>query len=140
MAYTALHHILFKHLENPIVATSANLGDEPIIFTKEEISKKLDFVDFILDFDRDIVNAVDDSLVQVVNTKTQTLRLSRGYAPKVIKLPFKVDKKILAVGANQKNSIAFAFDDTIILSPHIGDLNSIEAFDFFTRTIETFKR
>ena len=139
LAYTALHHLLFKYLENPIVATSANLGSEPIIFTKEEISKKLGFVDFILDFERDIVNAVDDSLVQVVNGKTQTLRLSRGYAPKVIKLPFKSEKKILAVGANQKNSIAFVIDDSIIISPHIGDLNSIEAFDFFTRTVETFK-
>ena len=139
LAYTALHHLLLKYLENPIVATSANLGDEPIIFTKEEITEKLDFVDFILDFDRDIVNAVDDSLVQVVNGKTQTLRLSRGYAPKVIKLPFKSEKKILAVGANQKNSIAFVIDDTIIISPHIGDLNSIEAFDFFTRTVDTFK-
>ena len=140
LAYTALHHLLFSYLKNPIVATSANLGSEPIIFTKEEISRKLDFVDYILDFDRDIVNAVDDSLVQVVNGKTQTLRLSRGYAPKVIKLPFKLEKKILAVGANQKNSIAFVLGDSIIVSPHIGDLNSVEAFDFFTRTVETFKR
>ncbi|MCW8896149.1 carbamoyltransferase HypF [Sulfurimonas sp.] len=140
LPYTALHHLLFVHLQNPIVATSANLGDEPIIINAENIFKKLPFVDFTLDFDRDIINGVDDSLVQVVEGKTQILRLARGYAPKVIKLPFKSEKKILAVGANAKNSIAFAMDDNIIFSPHIGDLDSMEAFGFFERTIETFKR
>jgi hydrogenase maturation protein HypF len=140
LPYTALHHLLFKQLQNPIVATSANLGNEPIIIKAEDIKIKLPFVDFVLDFDRDIVNGVDDSLVQVVDAKMQMLRLSRGYAPKVIKLPFKSDKKILAVGANAKNAIAFVIEDSIIISPHIGDLDSLKAFEFFERTIETFKR
>ena len=140
LPYTALHHLLFKHLKNPIVATSANLGDEPIITCREDIVKKLPFVDFILDFDRDIINGVDDSLLQVVNSHVQTLRLSRGFAPKVIKLPFKSRKKILAVGANAKNSIALVVEDSLIISPHIGDLDSLVAFEFFERTVETFKR
>lgn len=140
LPYTALHHLLFVHVQNPILATSANLGDEPIIINAEDIFKKLPFVDFTLDFDREIINGVDDSLVQVIDDKTQILRFARGYAPKVIKLPFKSEKKILAVGANAKNSIAFVMDDNIILSPHIGDLDSMEAFGFFERTIETFKR
>jgi len=70
----------------------------------------------------------------------QTLRLSRGYAPKYIKLSHKLDKKILCVGANQKNTITLAYDDTLVVSPHIGDLNSIEAMEYFERTIESFKR
>ena len=140
LAYTPLQHLIFKYLKKPLVATSANLGDEPIIKDKNEIKKRLPFVDFILDFDRDIVNAVDDSLCQIVDTKMQLLRGARGFMPKSIKLPFKLNKKILAVGANQKNTIALAFDDNLILSPHIGDLNSIANIDFFKRTLETFKR
>ncbi|MFA7500434.1 MAG: carbamoyltransferase HypF, partial [Sulfurimonas sp.] len=140
LPYTALHHLLFMHLKNPIVATSANLGDEPIIISAKDIFKKLPFVDFTLDFDREIISGVDDSLVQVVAAKMQTLRLSRGFAPKVIKLPFKSEKKILAVGANAKNSVAFVIGNNIILSPHIGDLDSMEAFGFFERTLESFKR
>ncbi len=57
-----------------------------------------------------------------------------------MKLPFKSKKKILAVGANQKNSIVLIFEDTLIISPHIGDLNSLEAFEYFERTLESFKR
>ena len=140
LPYTPLHHLLFKQLHNPIVATSANLGSEPIIIKARDIKEKLPFVDFVLDFDRDIVNGVDDSLVQVVNGNIQMLRLSRGYAPKVVKLPFKSEKRILAVGANAKNAIAFVIEDSIIISPHIGDLGSLKAFEFFERTIETFKR
>ena len=72
LPYSALHHLLFKHLKNPIVATSANLGSEPIITCRETIFEKLPFIDFVLDFDRDIINGVDDSLVQVIANETQT--------------------------------------------------------------------
>ncbi|MDB2405621.1 carbamoyltransferase HypF [Arcobacteraceae bacterium] len=140
LPYTPLHIMIFEHLNTPIIATSANLGGEPVITTKEDIYKKLPFVDFVVDFNRDIINAVDDSLVQVIANKEQVLRIARGYAPKVIKLKKKIDKKILAVGANAKNTIAIAFEDTIIISPHIGDLDSLVAFEYFIRTIETFKR
>lgn len=140
LPYTPLHYLLFEFIDTPIVATSANLGGEPIIITKEQIEKKLPFIDFILDFDRDIINAVDDSVIQVVNNKVQTLRLARGYAPKVIKLPFKSDKKILAVGANQKSTIALMFEDSVILSPHVGDLDSLMSLEYFQRTVETFKK
>jgi len=140
LPYTALHHLLFNYLDNPVVATSANLGDEPIITSREDVFLKLPFVDFTLDFDRDIINGVDDSLLQVVGDKVQTLRLARGYAPKVIKVPFKSEKSILAVGANSKSSIALLIDDNIIISPHIGDLDSLAAFEYFLRTVETFKR
>jgi hydrogenase maturation protein HypF len=140
LPYTPLHHILFEHLDAPIVATSANLSGEPIITSKEDIETKLPFVEFILDFNREIINAVDDSVVQIVDDKLQVLRLSRGFAPKALKLPFAVDKKILSVGANQKSSICICYDDNLILSPHIGDLDSLMSMEYFQRTIETFKR
>jgi hydrogenase maturation protein HypF len=137
---TALHYLLFEHLGNPIIATSANLGGEPILTTKEQILEKLPFIKYIVDFNRDIINAVDDSLVQIIDNTTSMLRLARGYAPKTIKLPFKIKEKILAVGANAKSTIAIAFEDTIIVSPHIGDLDSLVSFEYFKRTIETFQR
>jgi len=140
LPYTPLHYMLFEFLDFPIVATSANLGGEPIITTKEQIEEKLPFVEFILDYNREIINAVDDSVVQVVDKRVQTLRLARGYAPKVIKLPFKSEKNILSLGANQKSTISISYDDNVIISPHIGDLDSLMSVEYFERTIETFRR
>ncbi len=141
IAYTPLHILLFEYLINPIVATSANLSNEPIVRYKDELIQKLGtIVDFVLDFDRDIINACDDSVVQVVNNELFVLRNARGYAPCSLKLKEKTNKKILALGANQKSTIALAFEDNLILSPHIGDLGSITSLEYFTRTIETFKR
>ncbi len=141
IAYTPLHILLFDSLDNPIIATSANLSGEPIIRFKEEIIQKLGkVVDFILDFDRDIINACDDSVVQIVNDNLQILRNARGYAPNSLKLKNRIDKKILALGANQKSTISLLFDDNLILSPHIGDLDSIASVEYFDRTIKTFKR
>ena len=94
----------------------------------------------MLDYNRDIVNAVDDSVVLVVDEKLSILRFARGYAPTEIKLPFKIDKKILALGANQKNTIALAFDDKIVISPYIGDLDTINSVEFFKTTIKNFQR
>ena len=140
LPYTPFYHLLFKYLDKPIIATSANLGSEPIITKLEDLEKKLPFLEFVVDYNREIVNAIDDSVTQIVDKNIQVLRLSRGFAPKEIALPFKLDKKILAVGANQKSSIALAFDNKIILSPYIGDLNSLKSFEFFERTLHSFQR
>ena len=141
IAYTPLHHLLFRYLNNPILATSANLKDEPIITSKDEVLSKLSLVvDYILDFNRDILNACDDSVIQIVENYNVKLRNARGYAPTSLKLEKTTNKKILGLGANQKSTISLAFENNIILSPHIGDLNSIESVEYFERTINTFKR
>ena len=140
LPYTPLHILLFRYLDNPIIATSANLKDEPIIKCVEDIFAKLsDVVDFVLDFNREIINACDDSIVQVVNEDIQILRLARGYAPISFKTAKNFDKKSLALGANQKSSISLGFDDNIISSPYIGDLNSIVSMEYFQRSVNTFK-
>ncbi|MDP3120736.1 MAG: carbamoyltransferase HypF [Sulfuricurvum sp.] len=141
IAYTPLHHILFSHFPSPLVATSANRSDEPIIRNAQELRERLgDVVDFIVDFDRDILNAVDDSIVQVIQNRRTTLRMGRGYAPYSLVHTGFTPLKILAVGGQQKNIIGLAYDDKLILSPHIGDLHTIEAMEYFQRSVETFKR
>ena len=141
LAYTPLHILLLEKLGRPIVATSANLSDEPIITDEKTLLTKLGtVVHAVLSYDRKIVNACDDSVVQVASTEKIMLRMARGYAPKSLPLPKKMSNKILALGANQKNSIALGFGDHMIISPHIGDLVSLDAIEYFERTLETFKR
>jgi hydrogenase maturation protein HypF len=141
LAYTPLHILLLEKLGRPIVATSANLSDEPIITDEKTLLTKLGtVVHAVLSYDRKIVNACDDSVVMMAGSEKVMLRMARGYAPKSFLLPRKSSKKILALGANQKNTIALGFGDHMILSPHIGDLVSLDAVAYFERTLETFKR
>ncbi len=150
LAYTPLHYLLFERFEGALVATSANVSDEPIYRSKTQIFEHLGGVaDCVVDVEREIFNAVDDSLVQVTRGAIQMLRMGRGFAPLSLPLGFTPQghflrgackQNILAVGAQQKNTMALAFGDTLILSPHIGDLSSVEAFEFFERTLKTFKR
>jgi hydrogenase maturation protein HypF len=141
LAYTPLHELLLDELNRPIVATSANLSDEPIIRDNGELFEKLPtVVQSSLNNDREILNACDDSVVMsICEDESVMLRLSRGYAPKSFYLQKKSAKKILALGANQKSTITLLFDNSIVVSPHIGDLNSIGAVEYFLTTVETFK-
>ncbi|MBW8184931.1 carbamoyltransferase HypF [Shewanella sp. NR704-98] len=141
LPYTPLHQLLMDQLQRPLVATSANRSGEPIICNAEEIQRQLpDVFDGILDHDRPILNACDDSVIQCIGKEVQILRLARGYAPFSMPMPRKIPCHILAVGAQQKNSLAFAFANQIVLSPHIGDLFSVEAEQYFNHTLETFER
>ena len=140
LPYTPLHLLILDKLDRPIVATSANLSDEPLCTNLEEIMHLSYVWDFCIDHNRDIVNGCDDSVLAVVKDKPLFFRRARGYAPKAIKLPFKLSKKVLALGANQKSTVAIAFDDNAILSPHIGDLNTLGSVEYFSKNIENLKR
>jgi len=141
LPYTPLHEILLKELNFPIVATSANLSGEPIIVQEKEIFSKMPLlVQHLLTYNREIVNACDDSVVQACANNIITLRMARGYAPYSLHLKKRASKKILALGANQKVTISLAFENNIVVSPHIGDLNSIDSNEFFQRTLDTLQR
>jgi hydrogenase maturation protein HypF len=141
LPYTPIHYLLFDYLEFPIVATSANISKEPIIGDSKELKEKLGEVfDALLDFDREIINRCDDSVIMVVEEEVFPIRVARGIAPVAIKLDFYLPKKVLAVGANQKSTVAIGFEDQIILSPHIGDLETIESVNFFEKNINILKK
>ncbi len=141
LPYTPLHVRLLDFLENPIIATSANKSGEPIVTNEEDLKDKLgNIIEYYLDYNRDIVNASDDSVLQVIGEKDLIMRASRGLTPISIRVESSEKRKILAVGAHQKNAIALYMNNQVILSPFIGDLDTIASVDFFTRTLETFKK
>lgn len=136
-----------------IVATSANLAESPIARSAAELFAELGGVfDCVLDHDREVINAADDSVLQVAeiqeigNIETAAkfqpiiIRRARGFAPQAIALPAKLAEPTLAVGAQQKCAIAIGFSDQAVLSPHIGDLFSVSAQEYFERAIAAFKR
>lgn len=140
LTYTPLHVKLLDFLDTPIVATSANISGEPIIACEKELRAKLGgIVEYYLDYDREIVNSSDDSVLQVIGKRDLVMRASRGITPLSIKVNSSEKRKILAVGAHQKNSIAIFLNNQIILSPHIGDLDNIATFEAFQKMLKTFR-
>lgn len=141
LPYTPLHRLLFEQIDFPLVATSANISDEPIMIRSSEIINRLNHVvDGIVDHDRVIINALDDAVIQIAEGRAVMLRLGRGFAPHTFPLANTIDRSILALGAHQKSAIALGVKENMILSPHIGDLGSVEADGYFERTVQTFKR
>lgn len=141
LPYTPLHRLLFEQIDFPLVATSANISDEPIMIRSSEIVGRLaHVVDGILDHDRTIINALDDAVIQIAEDRVVMLRMGRGFAPHTFALQHPADNAVLALGAHQKSAIALGVKENMILSPHIGDLGSVEADGYFERTVQTFKR
>ena len=140
LPYTPLHLLLLEKLNRPLVATSANITDEPICTDINELQKLEGIYDYVLDHDREIVNTCDDSVVMFVDEQLVTLRRARGYAPSSVTIPFHLKTKRLALGANQKSSVAIAYENRVILSPHIGDLNSISSVEHYKKSIQTLQR
>ncbi len=141
LPYSPLHLLLLQRLDRPLVATSANIADEPVITAGNILRDRLGtVVDAVLDVNREIINGCDDSVVTNAAGQTLMLRRARGYAPAAIKLPGTLTRRVLAVGAGLKNTIALGIHEQAILSPHIGDLEGVGAEDYFQRTIATFKR
>jgi hydrogenase maturation protein HypF len=125
LPYSPLHHLLLADFQAPLVVTSGNLTDEPICISTEEALERLSGIaDFFLTHNRPIVRYVDDSVVRVVKGRAVVLRRARGYAPlPVAQLPTSADG-VLAFGAHLKNTIALGVGENLILSQHIGDLDT----------------
>ncbi|MFA6756916.1 MAG: carbamoyltransferase HypF [Sulfurospirillaceae bacterium] len=140
LPYTPLHFLLFEYIDFPLIATSANRKDEPIVSNELEFKELKGIVEFYLNHDRKIVNRSDDSIVQLIEEKILPLRISRGYAPFTFPVKEKIGKTILAVGAQEKNSIALLHNGKIIQSPYIGDISSLKGFEFFNHTLKMLKR
>jgi hydrogenase maturation protein HypF len=139
LPYTPLHHLLMNTLDFPVVATSGNLSDEPICTDEREALDRLGHIaDVFLVHNRPIARHVDDSILRVISDRTLMLRRARGYAP----LPIHINKSlpsVLAVGGHLKNTIATSREKEIYISQHIGDLETVEAYNAFKGVIKSFQ-
>ncbi|MDU8929664.1 carbamoyltransferase HypF [Alisedimentitalea sp. MJ-SS2] len=124
---TPLHHLLLQHLDVPLVMTSGNLSGEPQVSDNDAALGRLAAIaDAWLLHDREIVNRLDDSVVQMVSGQTQILRRARGYAPSPLRLHagFAQHRPILACGADLKNTFCLMKDGQAIVSQHMGDMEN----------------
>lgn len=141
LPYSPLHYLLLAGFKKPIICTSANFSGEPVLTDNVECQQRLLHVaDAFLHHDRPIERPADDSVVRVIGNRTRKLRMGRGYAPIELTLPKPLAKPVIAVGAQTKNTIALAWDNRVVLSPHIGDLGSFRSLQVFEQTIQDLQR
>ena len=151
---TPIHHLLFHAaagssngvdwLTAPqdlaLVVTSANPGGEPLVTDDREAERRLaGIADFSVGHDREIVTRADDSVVRVLNGATAFIRRARGYVPEPIELAQSLPP-ILAVGAQQKNTVCVIRGNEAFVSQHVGSLDNREAIRFFEETAEHLLR
>lgn len=135
---TPLHHLLMQALGRPAVMTSGNLSEEPQCIDGAQARSRLGTIaDAVLDHDRPIAGAVDDSVVRVMAGRKAILRRARGYAPAPFRLPpgFGAAPEVLAMGGEQKAAFCLTMRGRAVLSHHLGDLEHALAFDAYRRAL-----
>ncbi|GAA9526307.1 carbamoyltransferase HypF [Helicobacter pylori] len=143
LPYTPLHALLLDLLDFPIVFTSANFSSLPLASDEAEIDALSFIFDFKLTHNRAIIHRIDDSIVQCIDNAMRPMRLARGFAPLYLTLPKRSNdsqKKILALGAEQKGHFSLLDSETsiLLLSPFCGDLSVLENEKHFKETLNFF--
>ncbi len=141
LPYTPLHHLLLADTGRPLVMTSGNLSDEPMVQDDADALARLGGVaDLFLVHDRAIENRCDDSVVRLVAGRPLVLRRARGYVPRGLPLARPLARPVLACGAQLKNTFCLATRDQAWLGPHIGDLDTLESARAYEEAIPRFER
>lgn len=141
---TPMHELLFRPgdaSEAPcfdfLIMTSGNRRSEPTCTSNEEALERLrGIADLFLLHDREIVLRNDDSLAVIQEGAPQLWRRARGYAPLPLPLPAPVHASVLAMGSEIKNTITLAYERQAVISPHVGDLETLEAVESLVAVTE----
>jgi hydrogenase maturation protein HypF len=140
LPYTPLHHLLARDLGFALVATSANLSDEPIVTDEHDARTRLSGIaDRFLVHDRAILRPVDDSVFRVVAGRPLLLRRSRGCAPAPVTCE-RASPGLVALGGQLKSTLALAVGQSVVPSQHLGSLSSPASRAAHARMVADFSR
>ncbi len=138
---TPMHDLLFQHLRElaerdiPLVMTSGNRSEEPIVIDNDEAERDLAGVaDWFVHHNRRIHTRVDDSVVHCLDEVILPVRRARGYTPQPLWLGLG-ENEVLACGAQQKNTLCLTKAGFALPSQHLGDLENYETLEFFEQTL-----
>jgi hydrogenase maturation protein HypF len=141
LAYSPVHRLLLSLVRRPLVMTSGNRSEEPIAATiPDGIDRLSSIADLFLLHDREIESPVDDSVVRIHSGSTSVVRRARGFAPAPVALPIASPRPILAVGGHLKSTFTLAAGDDAFVSPHLGDLDTLETLRHYRATLDRYSR
>jgi len=139
LPYSPLHHLLLGDVGFPVVATSGNLSDEPIVTDEADALVRLgEIADCYLVHDRPIVRPLDDSVVRVIAGTPTVFRRARGYAPAPVEAG--LTPGILALGGHLKAAVALTTESGAVVSQHLGDLDTPQGRDAYHAAVADLTR
>lgn len=139
---TPLYVLLMEQFKKPIIATSGNISNAPIVFRDEEALNELNSIaDYIFVNNREIVIPQDDSVIKYVGQTQQRiiLRYARAFAPYYPNRSVPVtNETILATGAMLKSSFTLLHHGNIHISQYLGNTENVDAQNNFEHTVNHF--
>jgi len=137
LPYSPLHELLLHRFGGPIVATSGNISGEPVLTRNAEAAARLgNIADAFLQHDRPIVRPADDPVFRQVAAQARPIRIGRGCAPVEMTLPWQQNEPVLTVGGHMKGTVALAWGDRVVVSPHIGEMDSPRSLEVFEQLVD----
>lgn len=137
LPYTPMHALLLDIFAGPLVLTSANHTDQPIVYEdKEAVELFRSVADGILTHDRPIAERCDDSVVRRRGGRTIPIRRSRGYVPTPTALPVPAPVPLLGVGGHLKCTVTLAKGDRATVGHHIGTLAGTGGLTALVRAVD----
>ncbi len=132
LPYSPLHQLLLDAFDGPVVATSGNISGEPVLIDNEDAATRLRPVaDAFLQHNRPIVRPADDPVYRRIAGAVRPLRIGRGCAPRELNIPWSQPEPVLAVGGHMKGTVALSWGRRVVVSPHIGEMDSPRSLDVF---------
>ncbi|CCQ34023.1 [NiFe] hydrogenase metallocenter assembly protein HypF [Halorhabdus tiamatea SARL4B] len=136
LPYSGLHHLLFDHVDGPLVMTSANMPGVPMATDRASILADLDgVIDAALVHDREIVMRCDDSVARYAGGNRRFVRRSRGWVPESLPSPAETDRDVLALGAEFDATVALTQDGDVVPSQYLGDVDNPETVEYLRETV-----
>ncbi|MDR0356825.1 MAG: carbamoyltransferase HypF [Clostridiales Family XIII bacterium] len=141
-----LQYILSDAL-GPLVMTSANLSDLPIIKDDEEmralVSRDRRVAGMLYNRRRIAVSA-DDSVLRMTDGTPQLIRRSKGYVPTPVFVrgaeSLTTGDRIFATGGQLKSAFSLSKGNFAYMSRYIGDLDNIESERAYEDDVDRMKR
>lgn len=138
LPYMGFQHQLTRMIGRPLAVTSANFPGQPIIADDDDARRYASANSLpLVEFNRDIYNRVDDSVVRIIAGEPRILRRGRGFVPEPLRVVPEVDG-MMVLGADVTGGWAFGRGHDIIASQYLGSLASGEGGELFLR--ETIDR
>ncbi|MDR1816491.1 MAG: carbamoyltransferase HypF, partial [Clostridiales Family XIII bacterium] len=135
----ALQIELLRKAGAPLVMTSANLTDEPILTDDAAMFALADAHGFpVCWHTRRIAAGLDDSVVRAVDGTAQILRRAKGYVPAPVYVQgadgLAKDDMVFAAGGHLKAAFALSKGSFAYLSRHLGDMDGLASEALFEET------